>query len=148
MAEVENKFIVINVKDLKYLTEEYREKLFVITKAIEYGRQDEGKEINDYWVCNQDEPYADQIKSIILIGETKKVIPLEPPVKPANGGHTLSSQKDIELKQGDIVRIPRTGEIKVVAFTDDFGRVWFKENCIGISYVEKLTEEEVSRLSV
>lgn len=80
MAEVENKFIVINVKDLKYLTEEYREKLFVITKAIEYGRQDEGKKINDYWVCNQDEPYADQIKSIILTGETKKVIPLEPPV--------------------------------------------------------------------
>ena len=65
-----------------------------------------------------------------------------------NGGHTFSSQKDIELKQDDIVRIPRTGEIKVVAFTDDFGRVWFKENCIGISYVEKLTEEDVSRLSV
>lgn len=66
-------------------------------------------------------------------------------VQPAKGGHTFSSQKDIEIKQDDIVRIPRTGEIKVVAFTDDFGRVWFKENCIGISCVEKLTEEEVSR---
>ena len=66
MKEVENKFIVINIKDLEYLTDEYREKLFVITKAIQFGREEDGKKINNYWVCNQDEPYAEQVRNIIL----------------------------------------------------------------------------------
>lgn len=80
MKEVENKFIVINIKDLEHLTEEGKEKLYTIIYAIEKARKMHNKKINNYWVCNQDEPYAEQVKNLILSdGEASQ---LEPPVKP------------------------------------------------------------------
>jgi len=70
MNKIEKKFIVINVKDLRYLTEEHNQKLSEIIKAIQYGREKDGKKLNGYWVCNQDEPYAEQVKNIILAEQT------------------------------------------------------------------------------
>lgn len=77
MKEVENKFIVINIKDLEHLTEEGKEKLYTIIYAIENARKMHNKKINNYWVCNQDEPYAEQVKNLILSdGEASQLEPL------------------------------------------------------------------------
>ena len=65
--EFEEKFIVFNHKDLKYLTKEANYTLGVIDKAIQLGRvSDNKKQINKYYVCNQDESYAQAIIDIIL----------------------------------------------------------------------------------
>ena len=65
--EIEYKFTVFNNKDIeKYLTQEQKNNLEAICYAINYGRTNDNKKINDYWVVNQDETYADKIIKIIL----------------------------------------------------------------------------------
>jgi len=72
--EKHNTHIVIKKADaLKYLTEvEYQtleEMLYIISK----GRvKDHKKPINNYYVCNTDEPYAEVVHGIIIGGEAVK----------------------------------------------------------------------------
>lgn len=76
MAKViEDKFIVIKIEDVdRYLTEEDSWILVRLQQAILAGREKENKKLNDYWVCNRDEPYADKIIQTILEGEANKEI--------------------------------------------------------------------------
>lgn len=73
-AKYEEKFIVINRKDLKHISEEGKANLDAIFKGIQVGRiNDDKKALNNYYVCNQDEPYAKKVIEIILEGEDMKV---------------------------------------------------------------------------
>jgi transcription initiation factor IIE alpha subunit len=66
-AKYEEKFIVINVKHL--------EKIPYTTKEFLLDCLDTAKEYlpsNKYYVCNQDEPYANRVIDIILKGESNK----------------------------------------------------------------------------
>ena len=74
MAEYVEKFIVFHEKELKHLTDEGRDNFSAIMKAIQLGRIHEGKTpLNNYYVCNQDEPYAQKVIDIILAGEDEKL---------------------------------------------------------------------------
>lgn len=71
---IEYKFNVIKQQDAdKYLSEEGRKTLDNILWHINRGRQKENKKLNSYWVCNQDEPYAEKVIEIILGGEIDKL---------------------------------------------------------------------------
>lgn len=73
MAEYEEKFLVFNKADLKkYLSGDEAYTLECIQRTVERKRLDDGKPLNDYLVCNQDEPYASEVLDIILSGEDKK----------------------------------------------------------------------------
>jgi hypothetical protein len=73
MAEYEVKFCVIKTSDaLKYLTKSELTKLGVLFAKIDAGRKADGKSINNYYVCNTDEPYAQKIIQTILDGEDAK----------------------------------------------------------------------------
>ena len=73
MAEVEEKFIVFNIKDMhKYLVAEDFETIGRIQGTINCGRIKEGKPINSYWTINLDEPYAREIVMKTLQGEDAK----------------------------------------------------------------------------
>ena len=73
MAEYKEKFLVINGKDLKGLTPLKQAKLGEIMNDIEAYRSKRGTTPEaKYYVCNQDEPYAQQVIDIILQGETTK----------------------------------------------------------------------------
>lgn len=63
-AKYEEKYIVIKVKDLKKLTDKQ-------VSTLSYLHDKIGNK-NKYYVCNQDEPYADNIINTILEGESKK----------------------------------------------------------------------------
>ena len=74
LAEYEEKFIVFHTKEYKHLTELQMDNLKDILWTIVKGRQGEGKKSeNNYYVCNQDEPYAQKVIDIILEGETEKL---------------------------------------------------------------------------
>lgn len=66
MAEADpNRFIVLNRKFLKNLSaREHQELMTLLHKACPADHR--------YWVCNQDEPYADVVRETILEGETAK----------------------------------------------------------------------------
>lgn len=73
MAEVEEKFIVFNIKDMhKYLVAEDFEAIGRIQGTINCGRIKEGKLVNNYWTINLDEPYARDIVVKTLQGEDAK----------------------------------------------------------------------------
>lgn len=74
MAEVINdKYIVIKTEDAeKYLDDFERGQLEMICRRIAKRREADGKAVNAYWVCNQDEPYADKVLQVILDGEDQK----------------------------------------------------------------------------
>lgn len=74
MAVLEEKFVVFNIKDIdEYLSTSSKANLVLMEKAIQLGREKDGKKgVNNYYVCNQDEPYAQQVIDIILAGETEK----------------------------------------------------------------------------
>lgn len=73
-GRVYNRFIVIKNDDAgKYLTDDEKESLSNILVAIMNGRARSGKTPEKtYLVCNTDEPYADEVMSIILDGEDQK----------------------------------------------------------------------------
>lgn len=65
MAEKEyDKFIVIKRADLCKLSVDQRSVLYDILEKVDNQ--------NKYVVCNQDEPYAEEVWQTILDGETKK----------------------------------------------------------------------------
>ena len=70
----ENTHIVIKREDaLKYLTEVEYQTLEVLQNTITEGRaKDNKKPINNYYICNTDEPYAEVVRGIILGGEAVK----------------------------------------------------------------------------
>lgn len=67
MAEFEEKFYVVNYKYLDDLTPYYKG-VFNLAMHI----LDSVLPKNKYYVCNQDEPYADEVLQVILAGEDKK----------------------------------------------------------------------------
>jgi hypothetical protein len=78
MAKYEEKFIVINTKifeddsDIQaYIIENFDQALIGLQE--EYFKTT-GKKLEDkkYYVCNQDEPYAQKVIDIILEGENNK----------------------------------------------------------------------------
>jgi len=65
--------IVIKNEDVeKYLSPRQKRKLKRILNTINTGRVIDGKKINHYAVCNEDEPYYKKVMNIILEGETTK----------------------------------------------------------------------------
>lgn len=68
----ENKFIVIPLKDLRYLDQPRQKHLNEVLKLLAEGRKLENKPENNYYVCNQDEPYAEDVLNLILKGEEMK----------------------------------------------------------------------------
>ncbi len=67
------KFVVFNQKDIEqYLSEENQALLNSFVDTISKSREIEGKLKNDYYVCNQDEPYAHIVIRSIIEGEIKK----------------------------------------------------------------------------
>ncbi|MBE9595118.1 MAG: hypothetical protein IMF19_16760 [Proteobacteria bacterium] len=68
MAEFEEKFYVVNYKYLNSLTHPYYKGLIYLIMDI----LNRVLPKNKYYVCNQDEPYADEVLQVILAGEDKK----------------------------------------------------------------------------
>jgi len=74
-VEVERSmYCVIKNKDVtEYLDENEQKSLAQIQSKICEARMSDGKkEINQYWVCNIDEPYSRKVIEIILKGESDK----------------------------------------------------------------------------
>ena len=71
MARIFEKFIVIKKNDAeRYLTDEELKTLRNLQKKILTGRMSDGKmQNNTYYVVNTDEPYAMQVRDLILKGE-------------------------------------------------------------------------------
>lgn len=57
----------------KYLSEDEKKQLQDIKDKLACHRIADGKKINNYIICNQDEPYADGVLHLILLGEERKV---------------------------------------------------------------------------
>ena len=71
MARIFEKFIVLKKSDAeRYLTAEEFKMLRSLQKKILTGRMSDGKmQNNTYYVVNTDEPYAMQVRDLILKGE-------------------------------------------------------------------------------
>ena len=71
MTRIFEKFIVLKNADAeKYLTDEEFKTLRALQKKILTGRMSDGKlQNNTYYVVNTDEPYAKQVRDLILKGE-------------------------------------------------------------------------------
>jgi len=69
-----NTHIVIKREDTeKYLTKAERQALEEMQNTIIRGRaRDNKKPINNYYVCNIDEPYAEVVHGVIIGGEVVK----------------------------------------------------------------------------
>ena len=69
-----NTHIVIKREDaLKYLTEVEYQTLEEFLKTIIRGRAKDNKSpINNYYICNKDEPYAEVVHGVIIGGEAVK----------------------------------------------------------------------------
>lgn len=70
----ENIFTIIKNDDIdKYLNDEMRVSLGLILSRISVARMQDGKKgVNEYYVCNKDEPYSDKVLNAILEGEHDK----------------------------------------------------------------------------
>ena len=94
MAKYKEKFIVINTKFLDKLNKEFNKtdnleydfipspdvyKLSQALRDIKYACHKLGIDLSkkNYYVCNQDEPYAQQVIDIILNGEDEKARQIE-----------------------------------------------------------------------
>ena len=66
-----NTHIVIKKEDIfKYLTDNQIKYLDAILDTITEGRKKDGKKpVNSYYICNTDEPYADEVLEVILKAE-------------------------------------------------------------------------------
>ena len=71
MAGIFEKFIVLKKNDAeRYLTAEEFKMLRILQKKVLTGRMSDGKmQNNTYYVVNTDEPYAMQVRDLILKGE-------------------------------------------------------------------------------
>lgn len=96
MAKYEEKFIVINVK--KHLNVEQIKKLSGLLD--EFDLPD-----NNYYVCNQDEPYAQKVIDIILKGEDEK---LNPSPEIAEEWEEQPIHNFFELSYAQYLAIPRS----------------------------------------
>lgn len=69
-----NTHIVIKNTDAKkYLSEEEYQMLEKMLCKIGEGRiKDNKKPVNDYYICNKDEPYAEMVHGVIIGGEYQK----------------------------------------------------------------------------
>ena len=79
MAEIENKFIVINRKHLysdkvREIGIEAEEQVLRLQKALQVLNKHDILPKHTYYVCNADEPYAPEVLKIIMEGEDKKKI--------------------------------------------------------------------------
>lgn len=75
MAEKEDKYVVFKLEDLKHLCEveqQVADSFEYVARRYNLFRKFNGKPIAKYIVCNQDEPYADDVWNTILEGEDKK----------------------------------------------------------------------------
>ena len=83
MAEFEEKFLVINWKYLKN-AKDAKQQLLIdrLKRAVKYLQMHKIIPDNKYYVCNQDEPYAQKVIDIILNGENQKAVPVETEVSP------------------------------------------------------------------
>ncbi len=73
MGIYEDKFVVVKINDAdEYLDETEKMNLVYLLKKITDGRKEAGKGVNTYYVCNQDEPYGNNVRGVILSGERKK----------------------------------------------------------------------------
>jgi hypothetical protein len=60
------KYLVLKIDDInRYLDEKAKIELAAASTSIETLRMIEGKTINEYFVVNKDEPYADKVKALI-----------------------------------------------------------------------------------
>ncbi|MCR4849792.1 MAG: hypothetical protein K5870_00900 [Lachnospiraceae bacterium] len=68
-----NTHIVIKREDiLKYLTDNQIKYLDAVLNTITDGRKKDGKKTdNSYYICNTDEPYADEVLEVILKAERR-----------------------------------------------------------------------------
>ena len=67
-----NTHIVIKKEDLKYLTANQIKYLDAVLNAVADGRKKDGKKPNNsYYICNTDEPYADEVLEVILKAESE-----------------------------------------------------------------------------
>lgn len=78
MEKVDTHIVIKREDALKYLTEVEYQTLEILQNKISKGRAEDNKKPNNtYYVCNTDEPYAQDVKSAILRGESiKEVIKL------------------------------------------------------------------------
>ena len=69
-----NTHIVIKREDiLKYLTDNQIKDLDAVLNTIADGRKKDGKTPdNSYYICNTDEPYADEVLKVILKAESEE----------------------------------------------------------------------------
>jgi hypothetical protein len=68
------KYIVFKIDDInRYLDGKAKIEISAASAAIDSLRMVEGKPINEYFVINNDEPYADEVKAIIEKHEGEKV---------------------------------------------------------------------------
>lgn len=70
-----NTHLVLKMEDIrKYLDVQQLKALDLMIRDIEEGRKKEGKNpLNTYYICNTDEPYAEEVENTILQGEQAKV---------------------------------------------------------------------------
>lgn len=74
MIEIKrNTHIVIKTEDTdKYLSKKQKKELEKILFTIATGRRTEGKSLNCYIVCNEDEPYSSEVHGLILQRELER----------------------------------------------------------------------------
>ena len=66
--------VIKNDDIYEFLTLTERNILRELADKIENGRRSAGKKINDYYICNTDEPYAEKVLQVILDGEATKEV--------------------------------------------------------------------------
>jgi len=71
MVKYEEKFLVINIKHLEEARKEIPDKIAEFYELYDFISN--WLPTNKYYVCNQDEPYAEKVIQTILEGENKKV---------------------------------------------------------------------------
>ena len=68
MSELYGKYLVLKVQDIeKYCSDSQKEDLAKLIHTVAEGRASEGKGVNDYWVVNRDENYADIVKKLVFV---------------------------------------------------------------------------------
>ena len=79
--ENKDKFIVLKREDaIRHLSTEQIRQLDSILETVEQCRAAQGKRpANNYWICNKDEPYADDVQRLIEWGEANKRLKAEGP---------------------------------------------------------------------
>ncbi len=66
MVNKTDKFIVLKIADCNEFLSAYEQnELALICDTISLGRLKQNKQLNHYWVVNQDEPYASKVGELI-----------------------------------------------------------------------------------